>query len=79
MMHLLILLALAPNGGAIGENNAILRERAMSPTPVTDKDLRPVKLPDCRSDAEIQITLKQIRNGEPELCFIRDRQAFRAQ
>jgi len=78
MMHLLIALLLAPSpsSGSIGDNRSLLFDRAQAPTPVTDKDLRPRKLRDCRSDAEVQVTLEQIRNGEPELCFIRDQRAF---
>ena len=78
MMHLLIALLLAPmpSTGSIGDNRSLLFDRAQAPTPVTDKDLRPRKLPDCRSDAEVQITLDQIRHGEAELCFIRDKRAF---
>ncbi len=78
MMNLLIALLLAPvPGGSISDNSLILRDRLEGPTPVTDKDLRPVKLPDCRTDTEVQVALEQIRKGEPEACFIRDRTAFR--
>ena len=48
------------------------RDRAVGATPVTDKDLRPVKAPDCRNEAEIQRTLEQLSYGEPGDCFIRD-------
>lgn len=75
MIHLVVALMLAPH--SLPEANIRLRDRAMSPTPVTDKDLRPGKLPDCRNDSEVQITLQQIRNGEQELCFIRDMSAFK--
>ncbi|MBA3576515.1 MAG: hypothetical protein H0W39_02705 [Sphingomonas sp.] len=54
------------------EVNLKFRERAMSPTPVTDKDLRPVKPRDCRNDAEVQRTLAQLRVGGAGDCFIRD-------
>ena len=77
MFHLLIaMLLVQPNSGSIGENRLLLYDRAQGPTPVTDKDLRPTRLPDCRTAAEVQVTLQQIRNGEPELCFIRDQRAF---
>ena len=75
MLKLLILLMLAP-GPSQPEANYKFRDRAMSPTPVTDKDLRPVKPRDCRSVAEVQRTLEQLRHGEPGDCFIRDRTAF---
>ena len=76
MLHLLIALLLAPSPGSIGDNRSLLFDRAQGPTPVTDKDLRPGKLPDCRTDQEVQITLEQIRHGDRELCFIRDIKAF---
>ena len=76
MLHLLIALLLAPSPGSIGDNRSLLFDRAQGPTPVTDKDLRPGRLPYCRSDDEVRITLEQIRHGEPELCFIRDAKAF---
>lgn len=75
MLKLLLLLALAP-GAAQPEANFKLRDRAVGPTPVTDKDLRPVKAPDCRSEAEVQKALHQLSQGEAGDCFIRDRSAF---
>lgn len=73
MLQLLMLLLAAaqPVGGSLPEQNLKLRE-IPSPTPVTDKDLRPVKAPDCKSEAEIQRTLEQLSHGEPGECFIRD-------
>jgi len=76
MMHLLVALLLAPTPGTIGDNRSLLFDRAQGPTPVTDKDLRPGKLPDCRNAEEVQITLDQIRHGDKELFFIRDIRAF---
>jgi hypothetical protein len=76
MMHLLIALLLQPTAGSIGENRTLLFDKSAGPTPVTDKDLRPQKLRDCRNDGEVQVTVQQIRNGEPELCFIRDMTAL---
>jgi len=76
-MHpvLLLLLALQPVGSSQPERNIVLRE-TKGPTPVTDKDLRPVKAPDCRDEAEVQKALEQISHGEPGDCFIRDITAF---
>ena len=74
MLQLLMLLFVAtaqPGGGSQPETNLRLRETA-SPTPVTDKDLRPQKAPDCETEAEIQRTLEQLSHGEPGECFIRD-------
>ena len=76
MMHLLVFLLLAPGGGSIGDNRIDLRDRLQGPTPVTDKDLRPAKAPDCRDEAEVQRTLDQLSRGELGDCFIRDRRAF---
>jgi hypothetical protein len=63
---------LQPHGSSLPERNVILRDRAVAPTPVTDKDLRPVKAPDCRNEAEIQRALEQLSHGEAGDCFIRD-------
>jgi len=70
MLHLLAFLLLAQQ--AQPEANLKLRDRASGPTPVTDKDLRPMKAPDCRTEAEIQRTLEQLSYGQPGDCFIRD-------
>jgi hypothetical protein len=76
-MHtfLLLLLVLQPMGSSQPERNVILRE-TKGPTPVTDKDLRPVRPPDCRNEAEVQKALEQISYGEPGQCFIKDITAF---
>ena len=73
MLKLLVLLLLAPGQTqSIGEANYKFRDRAFSPTPVTDKDLRLMKAPDCKTEAEIQRTLVQLSHGEAGDCFIRD-------
>jgi hypothetical protein len=72
---LFLLLAGVPPSSSLPERNVILRD-VMTPTPVTDKDLRPVKLPDCRTDAEVQRQLDAMRHGETGECFIRDKTAF---
>lgn len=72
MLKLLVLLLLLPAGASQPEANLKIRERVQDPTPVTDKDLRPMKAPDCRTEAEIQRTLDQLSHGEPGDCFIRD-------
>jgi len=71
MIKLLVFLLLAP-ATAQPDANIRLRDRAQHPTPVTDKDLRPMKAPDCKSEAEIQRTLEQLSYGEAGDCFIRD-------
>ena len=57
MLKLIILLAMMAPGGSLPEANVKLRDRLEGPTPVTDKDLRPVKAPDCKTEAEIQKNL----------------------
>ena len=76
MFQILIFLLLAP-GAAQPEANVKFRDRVQDPTPVTDKDLRPVKAPDCRNDVEVQKALYQLSLGEAGDCFIRDRTAFK--
>ena len=73
MLKLIILLAMMAPGTSLPESNVKLRDRLEGPTPVTDKDLRPVKAPDCKTEAEIQKTLEQLSYGEPGDCFIRDK------
>lgn len=73
---LLAFLLLAPPTSQ-PEVNSRLRDRAQGgPTPVTDKDLRPVKAPDCRSEAEVQKALQQLSEGGPGDCYIRTRGTF---
>ena len=73
MLKLIILLAMTAPGASQPDHNVKLRDRLEGPTPVTDKDLRPVKAPDCKTEAEIQKTLEQLSYGEPGDCFIRDK------
>lgn len=78
MLKLLVFLLLAPTQGeAMGDLNLKFRDRAFPPTPVTDKDMRPMKAPDCRTEAEIQATLEQLSHGERGDCFIRDISRFK--
>jgi hypothetical protein len=77
MIHLLMAMMIAaPGSGSIGESRMILRDPQQGPTAVTDKDLRPGRLPYCRSDAEVQRAVEQVRNGETGDCFVRDVKAF---
>lgn len=73
----LMLLAQAQGSTSIGEANFKFRDPAGGVTPVTDKDLRPMKAPDCRSEAEIQLALEQLSHGERGDCFIRDISRFK--
>ena len=76
VVHLLMALMLAPGSGSIGDNRGVLRDPLRGPTPVTDKDLRPTRPPDCKSDAEVQHAVWQVRNGEKGDCWVRDVTAF---
>lgn len=76
MIHLLAALLLAGSGQSIGDNRGILRDPLRGPTAVTDKDLRPGRPPDCRTEAEVQRAVQQVRNGEPGDCFVKDPTAF---
>ena len=74
MLQLLIALLLVqptPGPGDGGPKFG-LPDKASGPMPVTDKDLRPQKAPDCRNEAEIQRAVEQVNNGEAGECFIRD-------
>lgn len=72
---LAMLLAGAPPGSSLPDRMTVLREvRPLSV--VTDKDLRPVKPPDCKSDAEVQRAVWQVRNGQQGDCWVRDATAF---
>ena len=73
MLKLIILLAMMSPGTSLPESNVKIRDRLEGPTPDTDKYLRPVKAPDCKTEAEIQKTLEQLSYGEPGDCFIRDK------
>ena len=76
MLQLLPLLLLVQIGTA-PDVNLKFRDRASgNATPVTDKDLRPVKAPDCRSEADVQRALEQVGRGEQGDCFIKDIRAF---
>jgi hypothetical protein len=72
---LALMLAGAPNSMSIPERNLILRD--VKPlSVVTDKDLRPVRPPDCKNDAEVQRAVWQVRNGQQGDCWVRDATAF---
>ena len=77
MLQFLMLLAMAgPSaGGSLPEMNLHVREMP-SPTPVTDKDLRAQRPPDCKTDEETRRAVQQVRNGEAGECFVRDMAAF---
>lgn len=72
MLIKLLALAFLLQPAPAPDSNLKFRDRAVGPTPVTDKDMRPTKAPDCRNEAEIQRTLEQLNHGEAGDCFIRD-------
>ena len=55
MIHLLAALLLAGSGQSIGDNRGILRDPLRGPTAVTDKDLRPGRPPDCRTERPVRL------------------------
>jgi hypothetical protein len=74
MISLLMALMLSP-ADTIGDNRFMIRDPAGA-TPVTDKDLRPSRAPYCRTEADVQRAVEQVRNGEPGDCFVKDAAAF---
>ena len=64
---LMLMMAVTPVGPGPG-NFTSIRERIQAPSPVTDLYLIPPKVPDCRTDAEIQQALAQKANGDPQSC-----------
>jgi hypothetical protein len=74
MLPLLAAMMLAPPLSH-PEINVFVRE-SRAPMPVTDKDLRPSRPPECKTDAEVQHAVWQVRNGEIGDCWVRDVTAF---
>jgi hypothetical protein len=74
MKVLLMLLLLQV--GTQPDLNIKLRDRAQGPTPVTDKDLRPGRAPDCRTEADTMRAVEQVKSGLPGDCWVRDIRAF---
>ena len=69
MLQLLPLLFLAGAPGLIAPGVGQLRERPLSATPVTGMFLIPPKVPDCRTDAQIQQALAEKAAGiMPQSC-----------
>ena len=76
MLQLLMFLAVAQDVGPGVPDRAILRDRVQGPTAVTDKDLRPIKAPECKTEAEVQRTLEQVSLGQAGDCFVKDMRRF---
>ena len=72
---LALMLAGAPVGSSIPERSVMLRE--VKPlTQVSDKDLRPVRPADCKTEADVQRAVQQVRSGQQGDCWVRDASAF---
>lgn len=76
MVPFLVAMMMAPSMSSLPEQQAMMHDRVRGTTPVTDKDLRHVKPPDCKTDDEAQKAIAQVRNGEAGDCFVRDPKAF---
>ena len=74
MLQLLILLLVAAPGPGMPDTK--IHDRALAPTAVNDKMMRPVKPRDCRNEEEVRRAVWQVRQGEPGDCFVRDLGAF---
>jgi hypothetical protein len=72
---LAMMLAGAPIGSSLPERSLLLRE--VKPlTQVSDKDLRPVRPADCKTEAEVRHAVEQVRSGQAGDCWVRDATAF---
>jgi hypothetical protein len=75
MVSLLALLLAGLPPGSLPEQRLSIREvRPLSV--VTDKDMRPTRPPECKTDAEVQHAVWQVRNGQAGDCWVRDATAF---
>jgi hypothetical protein len=75
MISLLAAMLLAPGSVAHPEVNVPLRETRVT-GPVTDKDLRPTRPPECRTEADVQLAVQQVHQGQAGDCWVRDVSAF---
>lgn len=75
MIHLLVAMMLSPVQTGIPERFMMPRDQGTA-VPVTDKDLRPGRPPDCKTDAEVERAVQQVRAGEAGECFVKDARAF---
>jgi hypothetical protein len=75
MIHLLVAMMLTPVETGIPQKFMIPRDQGTA-VPVTDKDLRPVRPPDCKTDADTARAVEQVRSGEQGECWVKDARAF---
>lgn len=75
MVSLLALLLVGVPPGSLPEQRLIIRETKPLSV-VTDKDLRPVRPADCKTEADVQRAVQQVRSGQQGDCWVRDATAF---
>jgi hypothetical protein len=68
MLQLLALIALLQTPGGGTAERFLERDRTQGPTPVTGMFLIPPKIPDCRTQAEVDAALEAKRRGDFEKC-----------
>ena len=74
MIHLLMAMMLSPT--EVGLTQRFLVRDQGTAAPVTDKDLRPGRPPDCKTDEETARAVAQVKAGEAGECFVKDARAF---
>ena len=75
MIHLLMAMMLSPAEVGLPERFMIPRDQG-TVSPVTDKDMRPGRPPDCKTDEQTARAVAQVRAGEMGECFVKDVRAF---
>ncbi len=75
MIHLLMAMMLTPVENGIPQRFMLPKDQGTTST-ITDKDLRPGRPPDCKTDAETMRADAQVRNGEQGECWVKDARAF---
>lgn len=74
MIHLLVAMMLSPTEVGLTQR-FFIRDQATA-APVTDKDLRPARPADCKTEADVRRAVEQVRSGQPGDCWVRDASAF---
>ncbi len=75
MIHLLMAMMLTPVENGIPQRFMLPRDQGTQ-TSISDKDLRPGRPPDCKTDAETLRAVEQVRHGEAGECWVKDAAAF---
>jgi hypothetical protein len=72
---LALMLAGVPPGSSLPERNIILRD--VKPlSQVSDKDLRPSRPPECKTEVDVEHAVQQVKQGQQGDCWVRDVTAF---